>query len=202
MAVVWWVIGVLTVLTVVAGLVEMWRAGRPDTSIWSRETTLYHAFQFTGWARCIDRAAGLASVPDDPSVVRLVEEHWIRADSEGALLVAERAAAGSDHLRLLYLWARHAGLAGSAHYLANVDHIAFDHGSRGAEAAAVVRAIVDALPGVRAAWVSDERVGVAFEVEEVTAPSAWTTWLLGVAAAVPAGGAPSAPPSRWSVDRD
>jgi hypothetical protein len=197
---VWWFIVIAVLLAIASGLAQMWRAGRPDTSLWSRETTLYHAFQFTDWARCIDPSWGVSRIPDDPTVARLVEENWSRGGAEGALLVAESGKDGAGRRRrLLYLWGRHAEATGSAHYLANMDHVAFDHGSRGAGAAAIVRAITELVPGVRAAWVSDGDVGLALGVEEVTAPSAWATWLSAVAAAVPAGQSPPAPPSRWDA---
>ena len=195
----WWITGALVVLAVAGGAVEIWRAGRRD-SHWSRESLLSQGFQFTDWASCIDAAEGLSHTPEDPTVARLAEAHWRKSDGQGAVLVEERPRSGGPKRRVLYLWLPRDPGSGSATYLANMDQLAFDHGDRTTAAAAIVRTVLEHAPGARAAWATEQSVGLALEAAEVTAPAAWAGWLGQVASVAPIGRTPEAPPARWPLD--
>ena len=189
-----WIYPLWVVLIVGVALLGRWLLAHVGDDA-PRAGALSLAFQYSGWACCIDPTVGLRQLPPDPTVVRIALTTWQQGAERGAVLVREEARDRRAPVRpVLYLWVSDPTADGFATYVANMGRLEYGHGGRDTAAAAIVRSLTEELPGLRAAWAVQHVVGVALDADVVGAPFAWAEWLPRVGAALAAGRSPIAPP--------
>ena len=191
-----WIYPLWVVLTIAVILLGRWLMAHAGQAA-PESGALSLAFQYSGWACCIDPTVGLRQLPPDPTVVRIALTTWQQGAERGAVLVREEGRTpGAAGRPVLYLWVRDPSADGYAAYVANMGRLEYGHGGRDTAAAAIVRLLAEQVPGLRGAWAVEHVVGVALDADDVGAPFAWAEWLPRVGPALAAGRTPIAPPVR------